>query len=164
MRASSSVAIFILIYSFGLEPEFDFLVLTLTRALFELLRFKALYLNMKTPLCVWVLLLAATQACVYHNQDEPTPSGVDCNAVDIMYTGNIVPIINTKCAFSGCHDGASGIPNWTLLSNLQEHKAEIKRRIMLPASDPDHMPRVGSLSESEKNALYCWIENGAVGD
>jgi hypothetical protein len=124
----------------------------------------ALYLNMKTPLCASVLLLAATQACVYHNQDEPAPSDADCMAVNIRYTETIVPIIHTKCAFSGCHDGASGIPNWKVLSTLQEHKAEISRRIQLPASEPDHMPRVGSLAESEKNALCCWIENGAVGD
>ena len=119
---------------------------------------------MKTPLCAWVLLLAATQACVYHNLDEPTPGGVECTTIDVQYAENIVPIINTKCAISGCHDGASGIPNWKVLSNLQEHGAEIQRRTQLPASDPDHMPRVGSLTDSEKKALYCWIENGARGD
>lgn len=119
---------------------------------------------MKTPLCAWVLLLAVTQACVYHNQDEPAPAGVDCTTADVDYTQNIVPIINTKCAFTGCHDGASGIPDWKVLSNLQEHAAEVQRRTQLPATDPDHMPRTGSLTESEKTALYCWIENGARGD
>ncbi|MBT1686993.1 hypothetical protein [Dawidia soli] len=119
---------------------------------------------MKTPLCAWVLLLAVTQACVYHNQDEPAPAGVDCTTADVDYTQNIVPVINTKCAFTGCHDGASGIPDWKVLSNLQEHAAEVQRRTQLPATDPDHMPRTGSLTESEKNALYCWIENGARGD
>lgn len=107
-----------------------------------------------------VALWGALQGCVDHNFGQPFE--VDCSDTEtISYSQDVVPIINTKCALSGCHDGLSGIPDWTQLGNLQDRGSEVQRRITLPLTDGSKMPRVGSITEEQRQILYCWIEQGA---
>lgn len=108
------------------------------------------------------ILLFTLHACVDHNLQAPFT--VNCSGVeDISYSNDVVDVINANCAVPGCHDGSPGLPDWTELSNLQNgtHQKEIKRRITLDLADPDKMPRVGSITQEERELIYCWIEQGA---
>ncbi len=108
-----------------------------------------------------IFLLYITEACVDHNIGSSFIVSCD-NSATISYSANVVPIIQTKCAIEGCHVSGTGLPDWTVLSNLQEKKSEVQRRITLPLTDPDKMPRVGSITQEERQTIYCWIQQGAL--
>lgn len=116
----------------------------------------------------WALLVAVfsllviLDACVDH--DFGSPFVVDCEGLsEISYTGEVKPIISSNCAISGCHNGDSqDIPNWHLIENLQDRRSEIQRRITLPLTDPAHMPAEGSITDEERQTIYCWIAQGAL--
>jgi hypothetical protein len=101
------------------------------------------------------------EGCVSH--DLESGFTVDCTPADadIDYTTEIIPIVTENCTIPGCHGDNPDIPDWNQHAELVSHGAEIQRRITLPLSDPGKMPREGSITEEERQALYCWIENGA---
>jgi len=106
---------------------------------------------------VWALF----QACVNHD------IGKQCvlNST-VSFSNDIKPIITSNCAIQGqndkCHNGDNGADlNWTVLSNFQQHAQEVKRRIQLPQSNADHMPREGAITDQQIQLIICWVEQGA---
>jgi VCBS repeat-containing protein len=78
----------------------------------------------------------------------------------VSYNDQILPIINTNCAKSGCHDGSnSSIPNWTNLTTVQTNAANIKTR-----TANGSMPPAGNdaLEPAEVQAIACWVDDGAL--
>ncbi len=77
----------------------------------------------------------------------------------VSYNNVIIPIIDSNCAKSNCHDGSNGnLPNWTELTNVQANAAIIKSRTssgtMPPAGNPE-------LDPAEIEAIACWVDDGA---
>lgn len=72
---------------------------------------------------------------------------------------HILPIINTRCALSGCHDGNSGLPNWTDLATVQQNAQRIKSR-----TGAREMPPAGAqqLTEDQISMIACWVDDGAM--
>jgi hypothetical protein len=74
------------------------------------------------------------------------------------YDTQIKPILTTRCALSGCHDGSSSLPNWTVLSNVQANAQNIKsrttNRIMPPAGQTP-------LTDDQIALIACWVDDGA---
>jgi hypothetical protein len=69
----------------------------------------------------------------------------------------IKPILDTKCALPGCHNGDNGASvNWTVLSNVQAKAQNIKTR-----TGNHTMPLVGSLTQDQINLIACWVDDGA---
>ena len=123
-------------------------------------------MNRKLPFfasVAFVTILLLSYSCVDH--DFGAPHFVDCSgAKAYSYNLEVNPIITNKCAVPDCHDGSNpDLPDWTVLSNLQnsDNKKEIKRRITLPDTDGDKMPKEGTITQEERQAIYCWIEQGA---
>jgi hypothetical protein len=89
---------------------------------------------------------------------------VDCtDSKAVKFDEDIKPIINTKCAIKGCHNGDNGNDiNWTVLANFQKHANGVKRRVTLAPSDPDKMPRIGQLTLDQIQLIVCWVEQGAL--
>ncbi len=111
-----------------------------------------------------ISLTFSIESCVDH--DLAPGVVVDCSdAKTISYVNDVIPIINTHCAITGdggCHNGGNGDDlNWTVLSNLQNHAANLKIRVTLAPSDPAHMPRIGKLELDQIQTLVCWVEQGA---
>jgi len=117
--------------------------------------------NVIQPLCVFLITVFVLGACVNHDIDAPVI--VSCaDETAISFEINVRPIINSNCAISGCHNGdLDNNLNWTILKNFQDHAGEIKRRITLPLSDSDKMPRVGKLTYDQIKVISCWVEQGA---
>jgi hypothetical protein len=112
-------------------------------------------------LLAFVFAFNAMYSCVNH--DLASPFIVDCTTASaVSYEEDIQTIIINNCALPGCHNGSSSLPNWTDYETLAEHGAEVQRRITLPLSDPDKMPKTGEISPDEREKLYCWIEQGAL--
>ena len=115
--------------------------------------------NILRPSHTIPFLILVAAACVDHNLSSSFI--VECdNATSVSYTTIVSPIIQSKCVT--CHNSSSGLPDWSVLSNLQEKGSEIQRRITLPLTDPKKMPRSGSITQEEREAIYCWIQQGAL--
>jgi len=67
----------------------------------------------------------------------------------------IVPIINSKCAVSGCHNGTQS-PDLRSNSNIISNAASIKG-----LTQSGSMPRNGTLTSSQKALIACWVDDGA---
>jgi len=80
-----------------------------------------------------------------------------CSAVS--YVETIRPLVESKCAFSGCH--VEGFPpgDFTLYEVLKQ-KAE-EGKIQLMVFSLGIMPPVHILTEEEKSQLQCWLQSGA---
>lgn len=74
----------------------------------------------------------------------------------ISYTSSIKPIIANNCAISGCHNGSNNLPDFSVFSNVQGKASSIKTR-----TQSGSMPRNGSLTQAEKDAIACWVDDGA---
>jgi hypothetical protein len=108
-------------------------------------------------------LLIFLYSCVNHDLPKPAIDVRDCTSRDeISFASDVKPLVEQKCAFSGCHNGDNGADiNWKVFANLQGHSAEVQNRITLPQSAAGHMPRVGSLTDEQIQTIYCWVAQGA---
>jgi len=69
----------------------------------------------------------------------------------------VMPIIETNCAISGCHDGGNNLPDWSLKGNVISYASIIKQR-----TGSGSMPPMGSsISDEEIDIIACWVDDGA---
>ena len=94
--------------------------------------------------------------------DHDFPSYV-CPDAEVSYLEDVKPILESKCAISGCHNGSLGAErNWSDFPTFQENaqhgnvKNYVTNRIMPPSFSPN-----GPLSQDQINTIACWIDNGA---
>jgi hypothetical protein len=108
-----------------------------------------------------LLIVTSLQSCVSHD------TGRQClSNTTVSFAQQIKPIITSNCAIQGvndgCHNGDNGADlDWRVLGNFQQHSTEVKRRIMLPKSNGDHMPREGVITAEQIQLIVCWVEQGA---
>ena len=82
---------------------------------------------------------------------------VEKGETGVSFSGQIKPIIDTKCALSGCHNGDNGANrNWTVFSNVKSNAANIKTR-----TGNRSMPLTGSLTQEQIDLIACWVDDGA---
>ncbi len=99
------------------------------------------------------------------NKTKDTPSSQQPNENCIgHFNDNLLPVIKTKCAVSGCHNGNSNLVALNNYNNLKERADNgrlkdfvLDKGIMPPAN-------ASQLTEAEKNIFKCWLENGAPQD
>lgn len=76
----------------------------------------------------------------------------------VSFASQIKPIIDTKCAIPGCHNGDNGANrNWTVFANVKENAANIKTR-----TGNRSMPQTGSLTQEQIDIIACWVDDGAL--
>lgn len=82
-------------------------------------------------------------------------SNTACNP-STSYRSMIAPILAVNCNTSGCHDNST----ITALDNYQTvHDGALQIRTSILAG---RMPKNKTLSPADKNAIICWIDNGAL--
>jgi uncharacterized membrane protein len=108
----------------------------------------------------FALTVVVLQSCEKETS-KPEPNPVQEPPCQPTYTSDIKAIVNAKCAIPGCHDGNSGLVNFTTYGPLKEKvdNGRVKRyvfelKIMPPAT-------ATQLTEDEKKLLQCWLDNGA---
>ena len=72
----------------------------------------------------------------------------------ISFKTSVAPIIAKSCAISACHDGSGNI-DYRVFANL--NPADMKARMQ-----SGNMPKVGSLTKEEIDAIACWVDDGAM--
>ncbi len=110
---------------------------------------------------VIVSLVAVMTGCYYDKEALLYPGSnqvVDCATVPATFSANVLPLISSKCAISGCHDAtASG----GLIFQTHAQISSAKDRINVRAVVEKSMPSAAPLQPAEISILKCWIESGA---
>lgn len=95
-------------------------------------------------------------ACSKKSDSVPTPS--NCTTTK-SFASDVNPIIQTSCALNaGCHASGSTNGPGPLTSYAQVFNARVNIK---NAVSNGTMPQNSSLSTDQKNAIICWIDNGA---
>ena len=74
----------------------------------------------------------------------------------ISFAGAVEPIIQANCIFPNCHGGNPSLPDFRNFSELKNARANVKA-----FTQSGFMPRNGSLTAAEKQAIACWVDDGA---
>jgi len=84
------------------------------------------------------------------SKDSTTASSYTptCNGTVKSYRTDVAPVIEAACA--GCHQ------NFSSYSSLFASRSSVRSAIV-----SGQMPRGSSLSTAQKDAIACWIDNGA---
>jgi hypothetical protein len=104
-----------------------------------------------STLIIFIFILSCSKSS---DSSTTNTANTTCNA-NTSFSATILPLFNTSCNVSGCHDG----PNAAQLNNFQvvhDNAAQIRASI-----SSGRMPKGGSLTTAQKNAIFCWIDNGA---
>jgi hypothetical protein len=101
-------------------------------------------------------------SCVYHELEQPIPPP-DCDGADTFsYSEDVAGILAVNCIKSGCHDNSQGPErDWRNPEAFKAKAFEARKRILLPPSNPLHMPKDGVLSNEDITTIWCWVEQGA---
>ena len=93
-----------------------------------------------------VFTIFTFQSCT-KTQNNFVPS---CSGTAKTFSGDAFPIIQSACL--SCH--TSSLNNY---ANVAARASSIRSKII-----DGSMPQSGSLSSTQKNAIICWIDNGAL--
>lgn len=107
-----------------------------------------------------MLLIFGLSAC-YYDSEEELYGGLPCDPVNVSFSKDIMPLIQTECALSGCHiQGGLGTG---IFSNYQNVKAKVdngslKNRVIVQRDMPPSSP----LSDCQIAHIEAWINEGAL--
>lgn len=75
----------------------------------------------------------------------------------VSFVSEIESIITANCAVSNCHVSGTGLPDFTVFSNVQNVASQIKSR-----TQSGNMPPGGrSITQDEIDFIACWVDDGA---
>ena len=96
--------------------------------------------------------------------DSPASSGtggttLNCSTIDSRFSAVVFPIIQTSCGATGCHNtgSSSGPGALTNYTQIKAAAASIKGSV-----ESGSMPKGGTLTTAQKNAISCWVSSGAL--
>ena len=87
---------------------------------------------------------------------------IDTTVTDTCkYSTHIQPIINQNRAFAGCHSTGFGSGDFTAYSGLFakiDNGGPFESRVLISQD----MPPSGPLSQTDRDLIQCWLDNGAT--
>ena len=96
----------------------------------------------------------------YACKKNPDISPIDCSGPAKSFANDVQPVIQASCAInSGCHASGSNNGPGSLLNYSQIFNSRSDIRSSVASG---HMPLNGTLTETERNAILCWIDSGAA--
>ena len=111
------------------------------------------------------LISLSYYSCVKDTGKLPVPvSHTLCDSLNVKYSTDIAPIIQTACVNTGCHaagGGSSGIDisTYPLLKSFAD-QGRIRARVIDGATN-GWMPNTGPLSVADRQKIDCWLNAGA---
>lgn len=93
-------------------------------------------------------------ASFYCSKKSETPLATTCNPL-ISFANTVKPVLDRNCNTAGCHDDQV----ITALNNFQTvHDGAAQIRLSISTGK---MPKNRTITNEDKNAIFCWIDNGA---
>ena len=112
-------------------------------------------------LCFITLIVITVSGCYNDKEDllYPFSGKVDCTTISAKFSTDVKPMMQNKCATTGCHNAASRAGGTVLETYLQisGSAARTKQRCVVEKTMPPGAP----LTPSEIAILTCWINSGA---
>jgi hypothetical protein len=106
-----------------------------------------------TILCSIIVITSLMISCSKQsNTIMPATSICDPN---ISFINTVKPILDRDCNSAGCHDDKV-ITALNIYQTVHDGAAQIRLSI-----STGKMPKNGTISMADKNAIFCWIDNGA---
>ncbi|MEX2594370.1 MAG: 2-polyprenyl-6-methoxyphenol hydroxylase [Anditalea sp.] len=105
------------------------------------------------------LALSASLGCNSENEEDLLPEEEKCRDNTATLSGAVSTIIGTNCAVPGCHVSGTGRVNFTVKENIIQNAAQIRSFTQNEIMPPPQSGR--TLSEKQKDDIFCWVENGA---
>ena len=104
-------------------------------------------LYMKKILVIAMISIGLLTGCskISNSNSSYTPT---CTGAVKSYKTDVAPLISSYC--SGCHS------NFSTYATLYADRSNVSGQI-----ESGNMPRSGSLSSTQKDAIICWISSGA---
>jgi uncharacterized membrane protein len=110
---------------------------------------------------VFLLVIFIVSGCYYDKEEELYPGSgtVSCTGVAAKFTTNVKPLMQRKCATSGCHNAASSAGGVVLetYTQIAGKAARINQRCVVEKSMPPGAP----LNSTEIATIKCWIDSGS---
>ena len=115
---------------------------------------------MKKYLLTFSVVAITAISCTHNDKNEITPPADICSTTPASFAADVLPIIQTNCAKSGCHANGSGAGGVVLetYEQISAKAARINQRALVEKT----MPPSGPLSATQISIIKCWIENGAL--
>lgn len=88
------------------------------------------------------------------SNEEPDPQ-VTCTT-DYSLQNDVMPIIETRCAISGCHNGTR-FPDLRTKQSIVDNAIAIRSQVK-----SGRMPKNSKLNSSQIAAIVCWVDQGAL--
>lgn len=110
-----------------------------------------------------VSLFVTIGSCVDH-QFAPVDEFACSTFREVSFADDVAPIIASNCAINGggCHNGDNGPDlDWRVFKNFQDHASNVRDRVTRPVGAAGHMPKTGTITDSQIRLLVCWVEQGA---
>ncbi len=105
-------------------------------------------------------LVLAGSLVISCSKSNNAATAVDCSGSAKSFTTDVSPVIQSNCTASpGCHASGSSSSPGTLITYQQVYDARSSIRSAVLSGV---MPQNGRLSSGQKNAIVCWIDNGAA--
>jgi hypothetical protein len=96
-------------------------------------------------------------SCVYHDISPGSPPVEPvCDPATISWQNDILPIMTTACATSGCHNGVSR-RDWRDYNEVKQYADVIKRK-----TQDRSMPFDAPLPQHQIDLIACWVDGGAL--
>jgi hypothetical protein len=119
---------------------------------------------------VLVFVFSCKHEIPFNGQDPPVVGGTQTCSPDTVYFQNkVLPLLNSGCAFSGCHDAASHKSGVTLISyNSITGTGGVKpgnpAKSKLYTELSNGMPPRGypAFTAAQKDIIFKWIAQGAL--
>jgi len=117
-----------------------------------------------------IAILLTETACTTDQLLEMPPLAL-CDTLPVSYDLQVKAIIDTNCAFAGCHVSGTAAPgNYTTYNRMLPFLTdrEFKRFVIDLRNDPElgmppdwvTNPGPNDLTDEEFDIISCWVQNG----
>jgi hypothetical protein len=121
--------------------------------------------TMKNQLLIFIFTLFSLIYIASCSEDDSMMPEIDepeCEE-NITFASDVELIINTNCAYSGCHVSGTGLPVYTTYDGVvaQVENGRFENRVLTQQNmPPSNASGPTELSEEDLLTLECWIEQG----